>query len=727
MNNRSPATITTKEKPSVMPMRSSLLQRKCACGNSAGMVGECSDCQKKSLVQRQGIDRANTSESPPIAHEFPIQTKLTVGKPGDIYEQEADRVAAQVMSRGNSSPSIQPATTMREKEVQTKRYAGESPAGSNIESRLNSSKSGGSPLSDDVRSFMEPRFGADFSHVRVHTGGEAIQMNRELNAQAFTQGQDVYFGAGKTPANDGLTAHELTHVVQQTGKNPVSARVQRAIGDGHDLSSPCFQGDPILEACFDGEQNKYLRSGSSGDAVLKVQQALIALNNPRYSLPKNGADSKFGSETATAVSNFKIDNEITPSDGVVGQKTIEALDNQCQLVTPPPIAPIIPGLSEQDVADSRIDPNAQESLIRMSSGESKQQEAALGLLNAVKQDDLDGIIGESVALAVIDPQLSTFWAELPLIFQNVILVQDPENEEVPPVVVFRDILSVSNLALDEALEQIWLIQNGELSLPSCTTESEPVMLASLEMIAINERRKKSPIVCKKDGVKPKPKKKPKPPKKEEPEATSPSPGAIKALEQAQKFKAQSSPAIWYDSWGNDDRDNNINGKIDEQAESAADGAHYGKPLPAKICKSAGDKTDSCPAKDQSKISVSYKVCIDLPIESYKAAGISISTSRWIPTFFSSLQTSPDWTVWKTPAKPSNLLDGDIVAAANASHQHAGIVKTGLIINDVINLPGPTSAKKFLSFNPSGTNDIVTVSRVLFEAFLSIDFIARSKK
>jgi len=64
---------------------------------------------------------------------------------------------------------------------------------------------------------MEPRFGADFSGVRVHTDGEAVQMNQELGAQAFAHGSDIYYGEGKSPAKDDLTAHELTHVVQQTG------------------------------------------------------------------------------------------------------------------------------------------------------------------------------------------------------------------------------------------------------------------------------------------------------------------------------------------------------------------------------------------------------------------------------------------------------------------------------------------------------------------------------
>ena len=90
-----------------------------------------------------------------------------------------------------------------------------------LETQLSNSQGSGSPLPNDVRSFMEPRFGADFSQVRVHTGSEAVQMNRDLNAQAFTHKQDVYFGAGKTPAKDSLTAHELTHVVQQAGGDSI--------------------------------------------------------------------------------------------------------------------------------------------------------------------------------------------------------------------------------------------------------------------------------------------------------------------------------------------------------------------------------------------------------------------------------------------------------------------------------------------------------------------------
>jgi hypothetical protein len=67
---------------------------------------------------------------------------------------------------------------------------------------------------------MEPRFGTDFSAVRVHTDSNAQSLARSVNAQAFTVGNDVVFGAGQyAPESDSgkrLLAHELTHVIQQS-------------------------------------------------------------------------------------------------------------------------------------------------------------------------------------------------------------------------------------------------------------------------------------------------------------------------------------------------------------------------------------------------------------------------------------------------------------------------------------------------------------------------------
>jgi hypothetical protein len=221
------------------------------------------------------------------------------------------------------------------------------------------------------------------------------------------------------------------------------------------------------------------------------------------------------------------------------------------------------------------------------------------------------------------------------------------------------------------------------------------------------------------------------------EATEPSAGALKAVAHAQKLHDQRSPAIWFDDWGHDQRDNNLNGQIDEDAEKVKDGKEvedgdhykkkYPKGFPAKVCKNASDTTASCPTADQSTIQVDYKVCIDIPIESYNAAGLKIPSSRWIPTFFGSLRSNKNWTVWKAPAQPKHFLAGDIVAAANAKHQHAGIVERGFLgVPIVINLPGPSASRKYGVFKPSGLNDLVSVPKVLFESFLGIDWIARPK-
>ena len=97
-------------------------------------------------------------------------------------------------------------------------------AGANVETQLSLSKGRGSPLPGPVRAFMEPRFRVDFSHVHVHTGSDALQMSQAVGAKAFTHGSDIYFGEGHSPTNLELTAHELTHVVQQTGGAPLQTQ-----------------------------------------------------------------------------------------------------------------------------------------------------------------------------------------------------------------------------------------------------------------------------------------------------------------------------------------------------------------------------------------------------------------------------------------------------------------------------------------------------------------------
>lgn len=332
----------------------------------------------------------------------PVQPKLTIGQPNDQYEQEADRVAEQVMSMSPpATPNIQSQAEEEQEEVQTKPLLettitpivqpqeevddeesiqakceackqeekiqrssiGIGQTQSNLESRLNASKGGGSPLSDEVRSFMEPRFGTNFEDVRVHTGSEAAQMNRELNAQAFTHKQNVYFGAGKDPGKAALTAHELTHVVQQAGgvqtkliqntpnlQQKCSARekedaplsrkadsniplIQRTIGDGHDLGSPRFMMDPDLEACYDDEARLTIdgkgkpgtRKVQSGPGVKKVKEALIELGY----LEGEAADENYTQKTWDAVKKLKKEQGLRWEDmGDVGPGTMKWLNDK---------------------------------------------------------------------------------------------------------------------------------------------------------------------------------------------------------------------------------------------------------------------------------------------------------------------------------------------------------------------------------------------------------------
>jgi hypothetical protein len=240
-----------------------------------------------------------------------IQRKVTVGPAHDHYEQEADRVAQQVMSAPapvaaplqrvaedeeepvqamplaasitplvqrqadedeelQAKPLLQREAAPEEEELQTKSLLQREAApeeeelqakpllqrqveedeelqakaisngesfvpGADFEQRLSAQKSGGQPIPGDTRQFMESRFGADFSGVRVHADSAAVQLNREVQAQAFTHGNDIFMGEG-SPSLDSeggghLLAHELTHTLQQGA----SYRIQRWWPTGHKL------------------------------------------------------------------------------------------------------------------------------------------------------------------------------------------------------------------------------------------------------------------------------------------------------------------------------------------------------------------------------------------------------------------------------------------------------------------------------------------------------------
>jgi hypothetical protein len=242
-----------------------ILRRKCACGGgTGGSTCECAECSKRKLG---------------------LQTKLRINTPGDVYEQEADWVVAQVMQKptypgidraprahyqqeadrvcnfthppvgiqrrvnvgsvanpfegeadgaaelitGEKGPPPTPATMrLAAAESETARDIDE--PRQQLDESESALTNGGTPLPGGLRSFYEQRFGYDFSHVRIHVGDEASRRTQAMNAHAFTFADHVWLGAHQPVARSFVLAHELAHVVQQTQPGAASV-VRRAIND----------------------------------------------------------------------------------------------------------------------------------------------------------------------------------------------------------------------------------------------------------------------------------------------------------------------------------------------------------------------------------------------------------------------------------------------------------------------------------------------------------------
>ncbi|HNW98476.1 MAG TPA: DUF4157 domain-containing protein [Bacteroidales bacterium] len=174
-----------------------------------------------------------------------VQPKLEISKPGDYYEREADTMAEKVMSTNNFS-FIKTEKNQNKNSISPFSNSGTT-ANSQLEQELQDSNSNGNSLSNDVRTFMESRFGTDFSNVKIHTDSNAVHMNRMLNSHAFTHGNNIYFNSGKynPESNSGknLLAHELTHVVQQSSNSAPS--IQR---DGENNDAFSFNFDLLPPA-----------------------------------------------------------------------------------------------------------------------------------------------------------------------------------------------------------------------------------------------------------------------------------------------------------------------------------------------------------------------------------------------------------------------------------------------------------------------------------------------
>jgi len=227
-------------------MAKGMLQRKCGCGQAHSGGGECPECRRKreGNLQRSPLHEAATGSAPPLVHEV-------LNAPGQS-------------------------------------------------------------LDAGTRAMMEPHFGHDFSNVRIHTGDKAAASARAVDAQAYTVGRDIVFGDGSyAPGQSGgqeLLAHELTHVVQQSGTARPSGDIQ--IGAAGDA----FEKEAESNAQSIGSREGGVSSRHAGAGVLQKNpdppSPFPALNLPTDSISLESSD-------APSVANPKLVQLATAFKGMM--------------------------------------------------------------------------------------------------------------------------------------------------------------------------------------------------------------------------------------------------------------------------------------------------------------------------------------------------------------------------------------------------------------------------
>jgi hypothetical protein len=193
-----------------------------------------------------GLEKTRSADAPPAASRINprwaclalgIQAKLRVGAADDPAEEEADRVADHVLRMPDSMLQRQcagcAASSTPKREDEERPHLQRWPSGelgpTEVASDFTSRLGSGEPLDSASRAYFEPRFGHDFTGVRIHTGTQADVAATSIQARAFTLGRDVVFAAGahdsRSESGRRLLAHELTHVVQQDGGGRSASRM----------------------------------------------------------------------------------------------------------------------------------------------------------------------------------------------------------------------------------------------------------------------------------------------------------------------------------------------------------------------------------------------------------------------------------------------------------------------------------------------------------------------
>ena len=292
-----------------------------------------------------------------------IQKKLSVGSTKDVYEVEADRMADQVVQmkpiavdkpkptnrvvqrtckscededRNRKKPLSEQVTTLIQRRESNPE--GRHLASSDLSSKISQPRGGGDTLDKNTKNSMEQVFGADFSNVRIHTDSKAINLSRELNAQAFTVGNDIYFNDGKynttTASGKHLLAHELTHTIQLGNsviRKSVSNNQTNYRFDTYQINNSDLENNVILER-FESMSLEnlliYFRNVNNEDVKQFVWNLILQIE-PNANIPNFDQDSSspiiIRVNGAGSISNHllilnKIREEYNPLARLVGRE-----------------------------------------------------------------------------------------------------------------------------------------------------------------------------------------------------------------------------------------------------------------------------------------------------------------------------------------------------------------------------------------------------------------------
>ena len=291
----------------------STLRAQCTIGNRAAQrmvqtnTEELEEGSASTALPRLAYNFSQIPVHPPLPTH--LQGKLRVSTPGNICEEEADRVSERVMRMPEplqrACPMSQTDQGREHERLQTNRVevgtAAQISAPPIVHEVL---RSPGQPLDPGTRAFMEPRFGHDFGAVRVHTDAAAAASSHELGARAYTVGRHIAFGAGQflpvTTVGQRLLAHELVHTIQQAGSEAIGPVVQRAMKFE-------FQTDNVVFRALGSERKPLIPTGSTARKFgpTKFPKHSQWLHKGEFGIPetdkKEGSAIELQSETGSVL------------------------------------------------------------------------------------------------------------------------------------------------------------------------------------------------------------------------------------------------------------------------------------------------------------------------------------------------------------------------------------------------------------------------------------------